>query len=553
MTGIDFNGNFAAKAEDCYIRVIAGLIKGKIISVPNGDFTLGRAAEADVHIKDKLISRKHCRLTFESGKWYIEDLGSTNGTWIIGQKVDRKVLLPYRTSARIGKTIFEIVVPGSTINTSPLDAARILQQIPLEEFNALHGPGESSEIVPAALGNRMAAIFAFQNMISFILEPQELYNKIVDAVHQIIPATSVYLLVFDLEKGEFITAAGWQDESVSVENDEIDKNIVAYTKENYHSVLVSGSPKAASRMIMCVPLLTREQSNGMLYLSRENSDQAYTLDDLWLLTVIGHSAGMAIQHRHMLEFNFRNERLVATGTTAAEISHYIKNILAAMDGSFNLLQMGFANHDWDLSSEAFGIFTRNHQRLSNTVLNLLNLSSEQKLNFQITDISKTIREVVDLMSPTLKDDGIKLDVNDDTVNLPLYVEADAVGIHRVLLNLLNNAEHAVMQKKNRIEQQDVGCIKLRAGFTPQKDQVCVTVEDDGIGLTPEQSQKLFSLFITNKGSAGTGLGLAVSKRIIEAHGGRIQAEGSPGTGCKISFFIPVARSDISTQTCTINL
>jgi len=551
---MDFNGNHAAKAEECFIRVIAGLVKGKVISVPGGDFTLGRAAEADVHIKDKLISRKHCRLTFEDGKWYIEDLGSTNGTWIIGQKVDRKVLLPYRTSARIGKTIFEIVVPGHGTNGTPLQTARIVHQIPLEEYNVLRGPGESSEIVPECLNNRMAAIFTFQNMISFILEPQELYNKIVDSVRQIVPATSVYLLIFDLEKGEFITAAGWQDESVSVETDEIDKNIVSYTKENYNSLLVNGvADKSAGRAIMCVPLLTREQSNGMLYVSLNEGEKEYTVEDLWFLTVIGHSAGMAIQHRHMLEFNFRNERLVATGTTAAEISHYIKNILAAMDGSFNLLQMGFDNRDWDLSSEAFGIFTRNHQRLSNTVLNLLNLSSEQKINCQIIDISKTIREVVDLMRPTLKDDGIELDVDDNSLNLPLYVEADAVGIHRVLLNLFNNAEHAVMQKKNRIEQKDVGCIKLRSAFTPQKDQVCIYVEDNGVGLSPEQSQKLFSLFITSKGSAGTGLGLAVSKRIIEAHGGRIQAEGEVGVGCKVSFFIPVARGDISTQTCTINL
>lgn len=551
---MDFNGNYAAKAEDCFIRIIAGSVKGKIISVPSSDFSLGRAAEADVHVKDKLISRKHCRLTFEDGKWFIEDLGSTNGTWIIGQKVDRKVLLPYRTSARIGKTIFEVVVPGKASRTSPLETGRIIHQIQLEDFNALRGPEESCDVSPQSLTNRLAAVFMFQNMISFILEPQELYNKIVEALRRIVPATSVYLLIFDLEQGDFITAAGWQDDSVNIENDDIDKNVVAYAKENYQAVMINDPVDAESgRAVMCVPMLTREQSNGMLYVTVNQEKPSNSYDDLWLLTVIGHTAGMAVQHRHMLEFNFRNERLVATGTTAAEISHYIKNILAAMDGSFNLLQMGLDSKDLDLSAEAFGILTRNHQRLSNTVLNLLNLASEQRLNFQITDIGKVIREVKELIAPTLKGDGIKLDIDDDTINLPLYVEADPVGLHRVLLNLINNSEHAVMQKKTKIDQKDVGTIRIRAGFTPLKDQIYFFVEDDGIGISSEQAQKMFDLFITSKGSAGTGLGLAVSKRIIEAHGGRIVAEGERGVGCKVSVFIPVARNDLSTVTCTFNI
>ncbi len=549
---MDFNGDFAAQAEDCFIRIIAGTLKGKIISVPSDEFTLGRASEAGVHVKDKLISRKHCRLTFEDGKWYIEDLGSTNGTWIVGQKVDRKVLLPFRTSARIGKTIFEIVVPGEASKSSPLDESSIIHQIPLEKFSLSRREEEWDYSQRGK--NRFLDIFVFQNMISFVLEPQELYNKIVESLRVVVPICSAYLLIFDLEEGEFITAAGWQDEHVDIENDEIDKNIVSYCKENYQAVqVVKTGNDGKSRSIMCVPMLTREQSNGMLYITLDDPDIQYSFEDLWVMTVAGHTAGMTVQHRNMLEFNFRNERLVATGASAAEISHYIKNILAAMDGSFNLLQMGIDSNDTDLSAEAFGILNRNHQRLGNVVLNLLSLASEQKMSFQITDICKIVKDVTDLVGPNLHADGITLDVNDDSINLPLYAEVDGNGIYRVLLNLINNAEHAVLQKKTRIDQRDVGTIKLRVGFDENKENILVSVEDDGIGLTPDQAKKMFDLFITSKGSAGSGLGLAVSKKIVEAHGGRIYAAGEKDKGCKVEFSLPVARSDMTTVTCSFNI
>ncbi len=549
---MDFNGDFAAQAEDCFIRIIAGTLKGKIISVPSDEFTLGRASEAGVHVKDKLISRKHCRLTFEDGKWYIEDLGSTNGTWIVGQKVDRKVLLPFRTSARIGKTIFEIVVPGVASKSSPLDESSIIHQIPLEKFSLAR---QEEEWDFSQRGkNRFLDIFVFQNMISFVLEPQELYNKIVESIRVVVPICSAYLLIFDLEEGEFITAAGWQDEHIDIENDEIDKNIVSYSKENYQAVQVTKTGNdGKTRSIMCVPMLTREQSNGMLYVTLDDPDIQYSFEDLWVMTVAGHTAGMTVQHRNMLEFNFRNERLVATGASAAEISHYIKNILAAMDGSFNLLQMGIDSNDSDLSAEAFGILNRNHQRLGNVVLNLLSLASEQKMSFQITDICKIVKDVTDLVGPNLHADGIMLDVNEDSVNLPLYAEVDGNGIYRVLLNLINNAEHAVLQKKTRIDQKDVGTIKLRVNFDENKENILVSVQDDGIGLTPDQAKKMFDLFITSKGSAGSGLGLAVSKKIVESHGGKIYATGEKDKGCKVEFSLPVARSDMTTVTCSFNI
>ncbi|MDD3118653.1 MAG: ATP-binding protein [Victivallales bacterium] len=552
---MDLNENFAAKAEKCFIRVIAGAQKGKIIAAPGPDFTFGRALEADIYIKDKLISRRHCRLVFVDGKWYIEDLGSTNGTWVMGQKIEKKVVLPFRTSVRIGRSIFEILMPGAATKTSPLDVERITCNIPLLDFCDEQECGTSSHAAMSLRPNRMLELFVFQNSISFVLEPIELYHRIIDGLRRILPLTAAYVLVFDLESGKFVTVSGWRDDFLEDGAEAVDKSIVSYVQENYQSVIVRGvapSP-GVRRSVMCVPMLTREHSNGMLYVCLDDAEKEYGEDDLWLLTVAGHTAGMTLQHRNMLEFNFRNERMVATGTSAAEISHYIKNILAAMEGSFSLMQMGIDDKDIELTAEAFGIIKRNHLRLGNVVLNLLNLASEQKLNVKVSDLGKVIRDIVELVGPNLKNDGIDFDVDLASLAKPICVEMDANGIYRVLLNLVNNAEHAVLQKKTKIDQQNVGTVRLRTEIDADRSHVRVWVEDDGIGISPEEAKRMFDLFITSKGAAGTGLGLAVSRRIIEAHGGKLFAEGEKGKRCRLTFVLPLVHNDNSTNTCAISI
>lgn len=127
---------------------------------------------------------------------------------------------------------------------------------------------------------------------------------------------------------------------------------------------------------------------------------------------------------------------------------------------------------------------------------------------------------------------------------------DAKGIHRVLLNLITNAEQAIISKHESSAHK--GNILVTSKLNAHNDYALITVSDDGIGLEKKEITAMFDLFVTSKGSAGTGLGLAVSKRIINAHDGNVTATSDKGNGCTVAFSLPVSHNDTTTTTRTIS-
>jgi len=508
-------------------------------------------------------------LSFEDGMWFIEDLNSTNGTWVVGQKVTGKASLPLKTSVRIGKTIFEIYDLFVGERTGVYTKSPISFRIQPDTLASSSGSGEKgkeSSRIEKEENQRLAAVYKFQNIISSVFEETELHNRILSAVSNVIKADKAYLLLYDLASGEFQPKVGLSVNKTlnKIDPSKLNQTIISFVKDNREAVLSieqfkdddlteTKVPNISQMMTstMCVPMLGKQQSNGMLYLSITSPKEKYTEDDLRLLTVIAHTAGMAIEHSNMIEFNMKNERLMATGTTAAGLSHYIKNILAGLDGSLSLLRMGIDEADFDLANESWNILSKNHRRLGNLVLDLLNLASEQNPCFSIENINGILMDVAELLETQLNQEGITLEIDEETKDLPLYTEVDAKGIHRILLNLMTNAEHAIQQKQIYLEQKDIGVIKMSANFNDSNDYVIVKVSDDGMGLEEEETKKIFDLFISSKGSAGTGLGLAVCKRIVEAHGGSITVQSEKGKGSIFSFSLPVAHNEMNTTTRSI--
>ena len=560
-----------ATYRDTTIKIVSGAMRGTELPINKEVITLGRSTDSDIQIHDTLISRVHCRIEWEDGKWYLNDLKSTNGTWMVGRKVDKRVFLPLKTSVRIGNTIFELIDIYAA-DTQSFSRPFIAYSIEPETLVASASISEQKQDAAPSIrllkeeNQRLSAVYKFQNMIASVLDEKELYHKILDAIMNVISVDKAYLLLYDLDSGDFspVEARDKKGKIVNIDQKKIKQRIVDFVKENKESVLsmddssdkkrfqdISGMPKITTS-IMCVPMMGKRQINGMIYLSLASTTEKYTEDDLRLLTVIGHTAGMAVENSRLVEFNLKNERLVATGTTAAGLSHYIKNILAGLDGSLSLLKMGIDERDFVLAGEASNILQKNHRRLGNLVLDLLNIASEQKPDFSIYDLNTIIQDVAELVEPQLKSEGITLKIDSQVKNTPFFVEVDAKGIHRVLLNLVANAEQAILAKQNAAEiNSKTGTILITSKFNDKKDYAIVTLSDDGVGIEKDEAEAMFELFVTSKGSAGTGLGLAVSKRIIIAHEGNITATGRKGKGCTIAFSLPVSHNEATTATRTI--
>ncbi len=174
------------------------------------------------------------------------------------------------------------------------------------------------------------------------------------------------------------------------------------------------------------------------------------------------------------------------------------------------------------------------QRLSTNILVATRIESQtlklEKERFNICDLIPTIIEDYKERIKDNTNDEVELIYNDNLNNNPIVVEADKERIIQVISNLLSNS----------IQFTNKGYISLKIVVDNDSKEVTVTVKDTGIGINPEILPRLFSKFVT-RSQQGTGLGLFISKNIIEAHGGRIWAENNSldGKGTIFGFTLPL--------------
>ncbi|MFA6293401.1 MAG: FHA domain-containing protein, partial [Victivallales bacterium] len=235
--------------SDVVVKVVGGSMKGTEFPVKTPVITIGRAAEADFQVHDTLISRVHCRLSYEGGNWYVEDFNSTNGTWMVGQKVNKRVLLPLRTSVRIGNTIFELynlyAARDETQSFSIPFVSYRIQPETLASSVGLEKRPAPVQVDPMRIAReenkRLSAIYKFQNLIAAIFNEAELCPRILSAISTIINSDKSYLLVYNLTTGAFEPVAARAKDAVMspVDPSAIRKVIVDFVKENMEAVLSS--------------------------------------------------------------------------------------------------------------------------------------------------------------------------------------------------------------------------------------------------------------------------------------------------------------------------
>jgi signal transduction histidine kinase len=224
------------------------------------------------------------------------------------------------------------------------------------------------------------------------------------------------------------------------------------------------------------------------------------------------------------------ERLAAIGQAMAALSHHIKNILQGLRSGSEILKMGLADKNEALLQQGWKIAEKNQSKIYDLVMDMLSYSKEREPAIEETDLNGIVKDVVELLQGRLKELGAKLEVRLQE-NLPA-VPADPEGLHRSLLNILSNALDAVEERKN----PTVGVLtQLEA----DGEWVRIIVVDNGVGIPPDKQSEIFKPFISSKGARGTGLGLAVSQKILREHGGDILVQSQPGKGSRFILRLPL--------------
>jgi signal transduction histidine kinase/pSer/pThr/pTyr-binding forkhead associated (FHA) protein len=551
------------------LLVIKGPEEGQIYQLEDEEVIIGRDTTCQVCFEDRTLSRQHARILVNGDNLTIEDLGSVNGVLVNGVRLSSSEL---KVDDRLTLGNVELLVRPATDDTPQVE--RLSQPLPPgDEPTLLHQPDaqqifQPSDSEPASVMNitqtlsssmlmdllgrshlSLGAMYRVTRIASSIFDLDVLLNKVLDETFATVRAERGFVLLIDPNTDQLeLKSSRWQKKEGLDHNVSISQNIISHVLKKKESVLIADAMADSKfglaesvvlhqiRSAMCSPLRGRTRIVGIIHVDTTGAG-AFSHEDLMLLDAIGNAAGIAVENAQLYKDKIQNERLAAMGQAISGLSHYIKNIVAAMDTSHAMVEKALAAEDLSIINRVWKILRRSNQRISNLVLDMLAYSKERQPDIQPCPINEVCKEAAELCHDRIKTKHGKLQLDLDP-KLPRIL-ADPQGIHRCLLNLLTNAIDAL--------DEEGGEVKISTQKQGESE-VLITVEDNGSGIPEEICQRIFDVFFSTKGSQGTGLGLAVTKKIIEEHGGSIEVQSKEEQGTKFSIQLPIGKAADSPAT-----
>jgi signal transduction histidine kinase len=548
------------------LLVIKGADEGKQFELAPGTVTVGRDASNTIRLHDTEVSRRHCDFHVSDDQVTLTDKNSANGTFVNSAKVTETTLRP-GDHVLVGQTV---LVYSAAIAEAPGEVDDLAEKISLIAKHDLELSGAIVKTIADTEGSRilaqpdkartpwlrtalanLAIMYEASQAVSHILDVNDLLQRILELVFRSIEADRGCIMLRHPDHGMLEPkAVRWRTKQAAGERIDLSRTIVDHVVSHKQGVLLSDASqdtrfKAGQsilrygiRQVICVPMTGRHDLLGVLYVdtctsARDASDAGggkFTEDHLALAIAVAHQAALAVEETRYHQALVQAERLAAIGQTIAALSHHIKNILQSLRSGSEILKMGIKTKDETLLQQGWKLAEKGQGKIYDLVMDMLSYSKEREPAVELTDLNALTREVVELVEPRAQELGIKLEISLEK-DLPL-VPVDPEGIHRALLNIVGNGLDAVEGRPN--PQVTVGTRR-----DPEENWVRLLVLDNGVGIAPPQLNDIFKPFVSTKGSRGTGLGLAVSRKILREHGGDIVVQSQQGKGSKFILRLPL--------------
>ncbi len=578
------------------LHVIQGPDKGRQFELADHEPQLiGRSSEA-VPLNDNAMSRRHAELTPDDGVWYIRDLESQNGTFVNGSKIAKRTQLIPGDQVRAGQTLF---VFGATETAAP-DAVRIVgpKRLDASVERAIHsgtlflqqGNDDSailSEPEPKA-ADHLRVIYRLTTLLSNrVMSGSELLKGVLDLVFaEFHPERGCIMLMAAADPSAPVppdgqmTAAAVKYRQAPVNADEakilVSRTILQHVVTKSEGVLSTNAmtdPRFAKgdsvqqfniRSALCAPIKYRERTFGAIYVDSSMVNYTFTAAQLALLTAIGQHAGLALNNAELYQQRLQTQRLAAIGETVATLSHSIKNILQGLRGGADVVEMGLKKDDLRLAKGGWGILQRNLDRIIGLTMNMLAFSRQRRIELELTYLGPLLSECAQLAEPVALAKKVALITDFDTDVPP--IAADPSLIHQAVMNLLTNSIEAVHAESGvvtlrciyhpapstlrKVTAAQASKRPVNTGSLAARAIIEIGVIDNGPGIPASKQAWIFEPFNTTKGAKGTGLGLAVAKRVAEEHGGMMMLESSEGQGAHFRLLIPADLTPASDPSAT---
>jgi len=545
--------------------VIRGNDQGVRFELEDKILRLGRDSACNLQIHDTEVSRQLAELRRTENGFTISDLRSSNGTFVNGRRVKLHELAS-GDQLQLGKTLMLYTGPGGHkdedisknidigAGDSSVQQSQIIRSITQEEGSRIfdaRAEGPRNTWLARARSN-LQVMYSTALAVSHTLDIDQLLHRIMELIFEWVEADRGCIMLFDSQDKKLTpkvrrTRRGTRDDEMI----SISKTILDYVIEKNEGVLTSDAKQddrwnpAASivklgvREAICVPMQGRYDVVGVIYIDTSTSPQEviqsggankFTEDHLKLMIAIAHQAALAVEDTRYYSAMVQAERLAAIGQTIATLSHHIKNILQGIRGGSYLIELGLEEHDDSIIGKGWTIVEKNQNKISKLVMDMLTYSKEREPDLSTDNANRVVADVVELLQARAAEEEVELLWTPDE-SMPDTV-FDPEGIHRAVLNVGTNALDAAGENEQGRK------VELRTVYLADQSLLQITVDDNGPGITAQDMEHLFSPFVSSKKGRGTGLGLPVSQKILNEHGGEIKVDSTPGEGSRFTLQMP---------------
>ncbi|MCS7080342.1 MAG: FHA domain-containing protein [Chloracidobacterium sp.] len=508
-------------------------------------FTIGRSPDCQLALKSAGVSRYHAEIVRQpDGTYYLRDLNSVGGTYVNGQSI-REVVLKTGDAIAISKPAVarfrfvgvhqpsllfdddateEEVVLETTLTISERQARFLNPDLVRQAAN-----------VNADTLRRLSTLYALSHQLMTQTSVTGLAETWLTALFAALPLDYGVVLVGNPQTGQLEVVGsrgqGRPNQSViaRVQKDRVGcLSGDVRTDERFAS---TQSMTLGTRAALAAPINSGKRFWGVCYLSNEQRPEVFTGEDLEFVMATARTAGLMLDNLNLVcelratqELLVHADRLATMGKMCASISHELRNRLALISG-VDLIRLKYP-HDPDVA-QLTELALHGQRRALELVeeIRLFARNSPAQYAFELQALRPLLERLLSLMcvDPEIKRRTLTFQALAEP-----YAIVNEAKIEQVLINLVRNAVDAT--------SPGAGTINVALGV--EQGMATIHVTDNGHGIPAEILPRIWEPFFTTKGEHGTGLGLEICRRIVEAHHGRLMCTSQVGVGTRFTILLP---------------
>jgi two-component system, NtrC family, sensor kinase len=538
------------------IVIKKGACRGQILSLEGRrSVTIGRAPGNTLVVPDEKVSSHHARIDVSPHGVILTDLGSKNGTFAGGQSVVGSRQVEPGLEIALGGTVIELRERLlATVTLTPTHSGRDTIAEPTAR-PSLRAPTPRDTIRDVVLApathpaqrnltkpqRNLAILTEVGDLLSTERDSDRFLSRLMDLIFDVLPADRGVLLLVD-DSGEAQPRVTRRSPRADAEEIQVSRTILSKVLGGVSILtadagsdarLAPGASLAAQkvRSAMCVPIRGRRKSVGAIYVDTVISVGVFGKDDLEMLSTVGVLTGTALENIQLFRENVQQERMAAIGKVIAGLGHDIRNMLSALRGGIYLVDDTLQTSPQQDVRTAWDIVKHGHESIASLVQDMVNYSKPREPEWKLTDVNQVAQAAIAFAREYAKEKNVQITQMLDPTIGPFYL--DPGSIERCMLNLLTNAVDAV--------EAGGGCVGVQTQVDDDRRMVRIVVQDDGEGIAHENRDKVFDLLFSTKGQRGTGFGLAITKKLVQEHGGHVWFRSEAGEGTSFTIELPLAQ------------